>query len=222
MFSEVPHRYDLMKRVLTFRFGVIWRKMAARECLAGKPLRILDLCTGTGDLAIQIARLANSPAEIVGLDYSEAMLFRAQEKALRKGFDYIRFVKGDAADLPFENESMDAIGIAFAFRNLTYKNPDDEKFLKEIYRVLSKQGRLIIVETSQPASKILRLLFHFYMNTIAAGIGGILSGQKKAYHYLSASARNFYTPVQVRICFQKSVSDRSDITNCWVVLQGLH
>jgi demethylmenaquinone methyltransferase / 2-methoxy-6-polyprenyl-1,4-benzoquinol methylase len=197
MFSEVPHRYDLMNRMLTFRFDVLWRRKAARECLMGNPSRILDLCTGTGDLTIQIARLANSKTVITALDYSDAMLSLAREKASRKGFDHIRFIRGDAADLPFEYESMDAIGIAFAFRNLTYKNPDHKKFLKEIYRILSDKGIFVIVETSQPASKIIRFLFHAYLNIMVAGIGGILSGHKKAYHYLAASARNFYTPDQL-------------------------
>ena len=197
MFSEVPHRYDLMNRLLTFRFDVLWRKMAARECLAVNPVRILDLCTGTGDLAIQIAQLANNKAEILGLDYSDAMLSRAQKKASKKGLDHIRFIRGDAADLPFENGSINAIGIAFAFRNLTYKNPDHKKFLKEIYRVLSNKGNFVIVETSQPTSKVMRFLFHTYLKIVVAGTGGILSGHQKAYHYLAASARNFYTPVEV-------------------------
>jgi demethylmenaquinone methyltransferase/2-methoxy-6-polyprenyl-1,4-benzoquinol methylase len=117
MFDEVPDRYDLMNRLLTVRFDERWRKMAARECVKGNPSKILDLCTGTGDLAIQIARLANRKTEILGLDYSPAMLSMAQKKASEKGLDQIKFIKGDAAALPFENESIDAIAIAFAFRN---------------------------------------------------------------------------------------------------------
>jgi demethylmenaquinone methyltransferase/2-methoxy-6-polyprenyl-1,4-benzoquinol methylase len=111
MFDEVPDRYDLMNRLLTFRFDERWRKMAARECLTGNPVRVLDLCTGTGDLAIQIARLAKNKVEITGLDYSDSMLSRAQKKASKKGLNQIRFVRGDAAALPFEDESMNSIGI---------------------------------------------------------------------------------------------------------------
>jgi demethylmenaquinone methyltransferase/2-methoxy-6-polyprenyl-1,4-benzoquinol methylase len=197
MFDEVPDRYDLMNRLLTFRFDERWRKMAARECVKGNPSKILDLCTGTGDMVIQIARFANRKTEILGFDYSPAMLSMAQKKALKKGFDQIKFIKGDAAALPFENESINVIGIAFAFRNLTYKNPDHEKFLKEIHRVLSKNGRFIIVETSQPGSKIMRYLFYFYLNIFVAGIGGYISGHKNAYKYLAASAMNFYSPMEV-------------------------
>jgi len=84
MFSEVPPRYDLMNRMLTFRFDVLWRRKAARECLMRNPKRILDLCTGTGDLAVQIEKLADGHAEITGLDYSDSMLSLAREKALKK------------------------------------------------------------------------------------------------------------------------------------------
>jgi demethylmenaquinone methyltransferase/2-methoxy-6-polyprenyl-1,4-benzoquinol methylase len=193
MFNEVPHRYDFMNRMLTFRFDVIWRRKTAKECLTGNPGRVLDLCTGTGDLAIEMARQGNGKVEICGLDYSDRMLSQAKEKALKKGYHHIRFIRGDAADLPFDDESLDAVGIAFAFRNLTYKNPDQQRFLKEIYRVLSVDGKFVIVETSQPASSLLRFLFHLYLRIFVSGIGGRLSGHKKAYHYLAASARNFYT-----------------------------
>jgi demethylmenaquinone methyltransferase/2-methoxy-6-polyprenyl-1,4-benzoquinol methylase len=197
MFTEVPQRYDLMNRLLTLRFDVRWRKMAARDCIAGNPARILDLCTGTGDLALNIARFADANTEILGLDYSAGMLSLAREKALIKGYNNINFISGDAASMPFENGSINAIGIAFAFRNLTYKNPDSEIFLKEIYRVLSPEGRFIIVETSQPASKILRILFYAYLKVIVAGLGGWISGNKGAYKYLAASARNFFSPAGV-------------------------
>jgi demethylmenaquinone methyltransferase/2-methoxy-6-polyprenyl-1,4-benzoquinol methylase len=197
MFTEVADRYDIMNRLLTFRFDERWRKMTARECLAGNPLKILDLCTGTGDLAIQIARLTKNKIEITGLDYSNEMLSLAQRKASERNLGYINFIIGDAASLPFKNESLDVICIAFAFRNLTYKNPDVEKFLKEIFRVLSQNGRFIIVETSQPASWILKFLFHTYLKLIVSFIGGYLSGYQKAYKYLATSARNFYSPVEV-------------------------
>jgi len=197
MFTEVPRRYDLMNRLLTFGFDKIWRKKATCECLAGNPLRILDLCTGTGELAIKIAQLADARTEILALDYSEEMLSIARNKSLRKGFNRIKFINGDAASLPFENESITAIGIAFAFRNLTYKNPDREIFLKEIYRILSPEGRLIIVETSQPSSKIMRFFFYTYLKIFAAWIGGWISGNKGAYKYLAASAKNFYSPDEI-------------------------
>jgi demethylmenaquinone methyltransferase/2-methoxy-6-polyprenyl-1,4-benzoquinol methylase len=89
MFTEVPEKYNLMNGLLTLRFDKRWRKIAARECLAGNPARILDLCTWTGELAINIARLSDGRTEIIGLDYSAGMLSIAQNKALKRGYDRI-------------------------------------------------------------------------------------------------------------------------------------
>ena len=106
--------------------------------------------------------------------------------------------------MPFEDGSINSIGIAFAFRNLTYKNPDHEKFLKEIYRVLAPEGRFIIVETSQPSSKALRIFFYAYLKVFVAGLGGWISGHKSAYKYLAASARNYYSPAEVNEILSKT------------------
>ncbi len=198
MFNEVPGRYDLLNRIITIGLDERWRKLAVRECLEDKPESILDLCTGTGDLALRMATNANGKISIHALDYSEPMLRVARKKAVNKGFDQIDFVQGDAANMPYSKESIDTIGIGFAFRNLTYKNPDREVFLGEILRVLKTDGKFVIIESSQPAGKFLKGLFRFYLRVFVAGLGGMISGHKGAYRYLAASARNFYTPDEVR------------------------
>ncbi len=194
MFTDVPPRYDLMNRILTFRFDERWRKMAARECLSGRTDKILDLCTGTGDLALHISKRMNGEGEITGLDYSRPMLEIAMQKSEKSGSSHILFIEGDAAALPFGDAQLDAIGIAFAFRNLSYKNPDRDKFLSEIVRTLSDTGKFVIVETSQPANRLIRWFFHSYLKLAVAGLGGWLSGYRPAYSYLAASAMNFYIP----------------------------
>jgi demethylmenaquinone methyltransferase/2-methoxy-6-polyprenyl-1,4-benzoquinol methylase len=198
MFNEVPGRYDLLNRIITLRLDERWRKKAVRECLDGNPDSILDLCTGTGDLVLRMAANVNGETSVHALDYSEPMLKVAREKADKKGLGKIEFVHGDAADMPYETETHDAIGIGFAFRNLTYKNPDREIFLGEIYRVLKTDGRFVIIESSQPSGKVLKVLFRFYLRVFVAGLGGMISGHRGAYRYLAASARNFYTPDEVR------------------------
>lgn len=198
MFTEVHLRYDLMNRLLTWRFDERWRKKTARECVVNHPSRILDLCTGTGDLALHISRLTNGCCEIFALDYSRPMLEIAKRKSQKQLSNNIIFLEGDAAALPFENKSFDVVGIAFAFRNLTYKNPDREIFLREILRILTDHGKFVIVETSQPDKKWLRLLFHLYLRIIVAGLGGLLSGCKGAYRYLAASANHFYSPGEIK------------------------
>ncbi len=198
MFNEVPVRYDMLNRVITWRLDERWRKAAVRKCLEGEPSRVLDLCTGTGDLAIRLARQVNGQTKIQALDYSQPMLAVAREKADKAKLNNIDFIHGDAASLPLENEDLDVIGIAFAFRNLTYKNPDRERFLQEIHRVLKPLGKFIIVESSQPENRVMKSLFRIYLKVFVAGIGGWLSGHKGAYRYLAASARNFYEPAEIK------------------------
>jgi demethylmenaquinone methyltransferase/2-methoxy-6-polyprenyl-1,4-benzoquinol methylase len=190
MFDAVPGSYDLLNRLLTVRMDERWRKRAARRCLEDRPCRVLDLCCGTGDLAHHLARLAGaSPPEIVGLDYSPEMLELARAKAGHLG---VCFVEGDAAAMEFPDGHFDAVGIAFAFRNLTWRNPLRERALGEIRRVIRPGGRFVIVETSQPGSGLLRAGFHTYLRAAVAPLGGLVSGHKTAYRYLAESARNFY------------------------------
>lgn len=198
MFNEVPERYDLLNRIITLRLDERWRRLAVRECLKGNPQTALDLCTGTGDLVLRMARSMNGTSRIHALDYSEPMLRVARRKAEKKNQFNIEFVQGDAVSMPFEQGSLDVIGIGFAFRNLTYKNPDRERFLTEIHRVLKQGGKLVIIESSQPANRIIKSLFRIYLKVFVAGLGGMISGHRGAYRYLAASARNFYTPGQIR------------------------
>ena len=204
MFMEVPGRYDLMNRILTWRLDEIWRKKAARECISGNPATVLDLCTGTGDLALRIAGLVNGSAKIIGLDYSEPMLDIARQKAGKRNIFCIEFIRGDAADMPFGNDSVDAIGIAFAFRNLTFRNRDRDKFLAEIHRVLKRDGKFVIVESSQPATPLIRFLFHLYLRVFVSGIGGLISRHQGAYKYLALSASHYYQPDELKKLLEQS------------------
>lgn len=197
VFTDVPKRYDLINRLFSWRLDERWRIKAAGECLEGDPQRFMDLCTGTGDLAIRIARKSKGRMEITGYDYSVPMLEVAKVKAKEAGTPDISFIHGDAANMPFPNDHFDTIGIAFAFRNLTYKNFDTPSFLKEIHRVLKPGGRFVIVESSQPKYKWLKGLFRFYTRNIVYPLGGWISGNKPAYKYLSNSVINYYTPDEI-------------------------
>jgi demethylmenaquinone methyltransferase/2-methoxy-6-polyprenyl-1,4-benzoquinol methylase len=122
------------------------------------------------------------------------MLEKAQEKAshLRLNAE-LSFIHGDVGDLPFPDAYFDCIGISFAFRNLTYKNPNTPRYLSEIVRVLKKGGRFVIVESSQPPNKLIRKLDHLYLRTFVRWLGTFLSKNKAAYNYLTESSSNFYT-----------------------------
>lgn len=199
MFTAIPHRYDLVNHVITWGLDKRWRWKAARECLASQPRKVLDLCCGTGDLAISIARLAENGVELTGVDYSRPMLAIATKKAelLARG-KRISFTYGDAANLPFPDGYFDCIGISFAFRNLTYKNPLARRHIAEILRLLSAGGKYVIVETSQPKSKLIQKLFHLYLRWFVSRLGYLLSGNRGAYHYLAESAARFYTSEELK------------------------
>jgi len=197
IFTAVPPSYDLVNRLFTLRLDESWRIQAARECLADHPVKIMDLCTGTGDLAIRIAKMSNGGPEITGYDYSKPMLDIAKRKAAKTRLQNITFLQGDAAAMHFPDDYFDSIGIAFAFRNLTFKNHDTPKFLTEIRRVLKPGGRFVIVESSQPKWPWLRALFRFYTRYIVYPIGSRASGNKAAYKYLSYSVINYYRPEEI-------------------------
>ncbi len=193
MFSGVPRTYDLINRVFTFCLDQSWRRRAAKACLAERPSCVLDLCTGTGDLALMIAELAAPGAYVSGVDFSFPMLAKGALKSRGSG-RRVGFVAGDAGRLPFRDRSFDAIGVAFAFRNLTYRNRDRDLFLSEMRRVLTPGGRLVIVETSRPRTAGVRVVFHLYMRTAVSFLAGVLSGRRAAYKYLAHSAINFFAP----------------------------
>jgi demethylmenaquinone methyltransferase/2-methoxy-6-polyprenyl-1,4-benzoquinol methylase len=194
MFDAVPRRYDMLNRLLTLRFDEAWRVLAARSVLADRPASVLDLCCGTGDLVNHIARRAGQDVELTALDYSAGMLELARGKLAVRD---VTFVEGDAAALPFADGRFGAVGIAFAFRNLTWKNPLREAALGEVLRVLAPGGRFVIIETSQPANGLWRAVFHGYLRWIAGPLGSALSGHPEAYRYLALSARNFYGAAEV-------------------------
>ena len=199
MFTAVPPRYDLVNRIITLGLDKRWRRLAAQACLEDKPRRILDLGCGTGDLTINITRLAEKDVEITGLDYSQPMLEKARQKAQLAGVgQQVNFIHGEATQIPFPDAHFDCVGISFAFRNLTYKNPLGTPHLAEVNRVLRPGGRYVIVESSQPENRVIRAFFHLYLRAFVAPVGQILSGNKVAYSYLAESARRYFAPIEVR------------------------
>lgn len=185
MFSAIAPRYDRANHILSFNQDRRWRRFAVRQAELCQGMRVLDLCTGTGDLALALARAA--PVEVVGLDLSRDMLARAREKARRAGLEgRVRFLEGNALDVPFPSERFDRVTIAFGLRNL----PDYRAGLAEIVRVLRPGGRALILEFARPAGLWGRL-YELYLRHLLPVLGGWLTGRGASYRYLHDSIRAF-------------------------------
>ncbi|MBN1691288.1 MAG: ubiquinone/menaquinone biosynthesis methyltransferase [Dehalococcoidia bacterium] len=198
IFTRIPDRYDLINHVITLGMDSGWRRQTALTCLKDSPGRLLDLCCGTGDLAITIARLARQTPEITGADYSQPMLEKAAAKAASARLGNIRFINADVAKLPFPDAHFDCIAISFAFRNLTYNNPRTADYLNEILRVLKPDGRFVIVESSQPKSALMRFLDHLYLKLWVFPTGYLISRDRESYRYLAESAQHFYSAEEMQ------------------------
>ena len=187
MFDNIAGSYDLLNRVLSFGIDTLWRRKMIRMLKTAKPERILDVATGTGDVAIEIARIIN-PQQIIGLDLSEKMIAEGNQKMKRLGLDkQIELVKGDSENLPFSNETFDAVTVAFGVRNFG----DLERGLSEFYRVICAGGQVAILEFSKPRSVIFGSLYNLYFSKILPLIGRFTSGDMRAYTYLYESVQHF-------------------------------
>jgi demethylmenaquinone methyltransferase/2-methoxy-6-polyprenyl-1,4-benzoquinol methylase len=197
-FATVARRYDVANRAMTLGLDQTWRRRAAREVMRAPARRVLDLCCGTGDLTVMLARRGGGSTRVVGADYSGGMLAVARRKLRREGLARrVEFVRADAGELPFADASFDAVGIGFAFRNLTFRNPRRERHLTEMLRVLRPGGRLVIAETSQPRNAIVRCGAHVFAGLAAGAVASLLPGERGAYRYLAYSAVNFSTAEEV-------------------------
>lgn len=199
-YGDIHATYDRVNRIFTFGRDRSWRRTAARELLKSEPRRVLDLCTGTGDFVLELALQSSrqgKETELSGFDFSNEMLQEARQKLeevrLEKQVSEIRFLEGDAADMPFEDGSFDSMGITFGIRNLVYENSRASKHLGEMLRVLRPGGQLVVLESCRPGSPIWRVFNNFYLRFILPYLGGFISGNLKAYQYLASSSKNYYT-----------------------------
>lgn len=186
MFDNISKEYDGLNRVISFGIDIKWRNKVVDIVAKTKPVTILDIATGTGDLAISLVK--TDAKKIVGLDISDGMLEVGRKKISTKNLDdKITMVIGDSEDLPFEDNSFDAITVAFGVRNFETL----EKGLAEIYRVLKPQGIFVILETSVPTKAPFKQGYSFYTKYILPTIGKVFSKDQSAYSYLCESASVF-------------------------------
>lgn len=186
MFNNISLKYDLLNHLLSFGIDVLWRKKAIKLLKPYKPKVILDVATGTGDFAIEARKL--NPDKIIGIDISDGMLEVGREKLKKKGLDQlITLQNGDSENIDLEDNSIDAIIVAFGVRNFE----DLEKGLSEFYRVLKPGGVAVVLEFSKPGKFPMKQLFNFYFKYILPIIGRSISKDQSAYTYLPESVQRF-------------------------------
>jgi demethylmenaquinone methyltransferase/2-methoxy-6-polyprenyl-1,4-benzoquinol methylase len=187
MFDNIAGKYDLLNRVLSMGIDKGWRKKMVRQLHALPSSKVLDVATGTADVALDIVK-AHDDLSVTGLDLSAEMLRYGQEKIDKQSFqDRISLIKGDSEQLPFGKNEFGAATIAFGIRN--FERP--QKGLEEIYRVLQPGGKLLILEFSQPRKAPFKQLYNTYFKYVLPTIGRYSSKDKKAYSYLYESVQAF-------------------------------
>lgn len=192
MFNNIAGRYDFLNHFLSFNIDRVWRSKL-KKCIkkdfdlnseALTSVKLLDIATGTGDLAFTLSSL--KPKSITGIDLAEEMLVVARKKSIKKKIP-IEFILADSEELPFSNASFGIVTVAFGVRNFD----DLPKGLNEMRRVLKNDGLLYILEFSKPSSRFYRTFYHFYSRKLLPVLASLFSSDKSAYHYLPGSIAEF-------------------------------
>ena len=186
MFDNISGHYDFLNRFLSLHIDKFWRRKLVHQLPKRNATKILDVATGTADLAIQASK--TGAKKIIGIDLSQKMIDIGKKKVVKKKLDnVIELVQGDVENLPFQDEEFDTVICAFGVRNFY----NLQKGLSEIYRVLKHGGDLAILEFSIPKNKIIKALYFFYFTKLLPIIGRIISKHKTAYEYLPVTVKSF-------------------------------
>jgi demethylmenaquinone methyltransferase/2-methoxy-6-polyprenyl-1,4-benzoquinol methylase len=199
MFDRIAGPYDLMNRLMTAGLDRRWRSIAARETGVGRGATVVDACCGTGDLALELARLVGRSGQVTGLDFSAEMLRRAERKSAGPDAATIQWVRGDATAMPFGDSSFAAATIAFGLRNL----PDPEAGLRELARIVRPGGRVVCLEITRPEHGALKGFYSLWFDRGIPALGKVFD-RRGAYSYLPASVRRFPGPELLGEAFHRA------------------
>ena len=187
MFNDIAKRYDFLNRFLSAGIDIGWRKKGLKQLVAIKPTTLLDVATGTADVAILASSMLN-PEKIIGIDISDGMLEIGRQKIKKLSLENkIELFNGDSEAIKFEDNSFDAVTVSFGVRNFQ----DLEKGLSEIKRVLKPGGKLMVLEFSKPKLPLVKAVYNFYMKLVNPNMGRLFSKNKNAYKYLDESIKKF-------------------------------
>ncbi|MEI3610792.1 demethylmenaquinone methyltransferase [Pseudogracilibacillus sp. SO30301A] len=187
VFEKIYNKYDSMNSIISFNRHIAWRKDVMKRMQVQKGSKALDVCTGTGDWAIAMAKATGNEGEVIGLDFSKNMLKVAHEKQKEERLEQLNFIHGNAMELPFPDETFDFVTIGFGLRNV----PDYETVLKEMYRVTKAGGKVVCLETSQPTLIGFKQLYFFYFRFIMPMFGKLFAKSYQEYAWLNESTREF-------------------------------
>jgi demethylmenaquinone methyltransferase / 2-methoxy-6-polyprenyl-1,4-benzoquinol methylase len=211
MFERIAGVYDLMNTAMTAGLHHRWRARAADRAVLSTGDSALDVCCGTGDLAIELRRRCGPSGKVIGCDFSERMLALARDKAVRLEMADVSFEWADALELPYEDGSFDAVTVGFGARNLA----DLEAGIREMTRVLRPDGRLVILEITQPRRPPLSWFHAMWFDRIVPRLGALV-GDREAYSYLPESVKRFPSPVELA-----AIMDRRGLGRIrWILLAG--
>jgi demethylmenaquinone methyltransferase/2-methoxy-6-polyprenyl-1,4-benzoquinol methylase len=198
MFDRIASFYDVMNSVMTAGLHHRWRARAADLARVGPGGRVLDVATGTGDLAVELVRRVGPGGEVVGTDFSEEMLARARQKAAAGGLD-IAFEWGNALELPYASDRFDAATVGFGARNFA----DLDRGLAEMTRVVRPGGRVVVLEITTPTRPPLSTFYRLWFDTVVPVIGR-LTGEEEAYTYLPSSVKRFPGPHELAAAMDRA------------------
>jgi len=188
MFDQISPTYDCVNRVMTLGLDQYWRKKLCRFLPKGNGLKLLDCATGTGDQIIAVMEKSDQIAEVVGIDLAESMIVIGVEKMSQKPYSAaVSMQVASALEIPFADGTFDCVTISFGIRNVT----DVGLALREFLRVLKPSGRLLILEGTVPANRVLKAIHLFYLRHILPRIGGMISKKQSAYRYLNETIETF-------------------------------
>ena len=219
LFAEVAPTYELVNHVLTFGLDLVWRKKAARLAAGNGGSLWLDVCSGTGEMAGNLARLAPSETRVVSLDFCRPMLARAAGK---ESSTRLLFVIGEVRHLPFAADAIDLITISFATRNINLSRRILTEELEEFRRVLRPGGIFVNLETSQPRPKWIRRIFHAYVKGIVRHAGRWLSRSRAGYAYLASTIPRFYPADELTAILEEAGLETLAVRRLFLGIAAIH
>jgi demethylmenaquinone methyltransferase / 2-methoxy-6-polyprenyl-1,4-benzoquinol methylase len=206
MFGQIAPRYDLLNHLLSLGIDVYWRSRAVRRAPPQGDFPVLDLCTGTGDLALAYWRAGKGQIPVVGADFCRPMLAVGHEKARRAGATGLEFFEADAQKLPFADSCFQIVSVSFGLRNVT----DTDRGLREMLRVCRPGGRIVVLEFSMPRTHVLGKMYDWYFRYVLPRVGQTLARNRdEAYHYLPQSVSEF--PSGERLADRMRAAGASDV-----------